>query len=94
MTLAASRHGWRGIVTVRRSRQPPGEPRAALAVDPDYHRLLHLDWIRADVDGDGRREYVPHADRTGPRPPERYKAPPFRPELPARDTIRIFTVTW
>ena len=117
-------------MTVRRSRQPSGEPRAALAVDPHYHRLLHLDWIRADVDGDGRRKYVPHADRTGPRPPERsselfatgspttepsttgrfyfggniydgwstvperYKAPPFRPELPARDTIRIFTVTW
>ena len=24
-----------------------------------YHRLLHLDWIRADGNGDGRTEYVP-----------------------------------
>ena len=41
-----------------------------MIADGTYHRLLHLDWIRADVDGDGRREYVPHADQTGPRPPE------------------------
>ena len=34
-----------------------------------YHRLLHLDWIQAD--GDGRAEYVPHDDQTGPLPPER-----------------------
>jgi len=37
-----------------------------------YHRLLHLDWIRADVDGDGRREYVPHDDQIGPRPPDQF----------------------
>ena len=42
-----------------------------MIADGSYHRLLQLDWIRADVDGDGRREYVPHADQTGPRPPER-----------------------
>ena len=42
-----------------------------MIADRSYHRLLHLDWIRANVDGDGRREYVPHADQTGPRPPER-----------------------
>ena len=41
-----------------------------MIADRSYHRLLQLDWIRADVDGDGRREYVPHADQTGPRPPE------------------------
>ena len=39
--------------------------------DRSYHRLLHLDWIRADVDGDGLREYVPRDDQTGPNPPER-----------------------
>ena len=41
-----------------------------MIIDGSYHRLLHLDWIRADVDGDGLREYVPHDDQTGPRPPE------------------------
>ena len=39
--------------------------------DRSYHRLLHLDWIRADVDGDGRGEYIPHDDQAGPHPPER-----------------------
>ena len=42
-----------------------------MIVDRSYHRLLHLDWILGDVDGDGRREYVPHDDQAGPRPPER-----------------------
>jgi len=46
------------------------ELRGMLA-DRSYHRLLHLDWIRADVDGDGLREYVPHDDRVGTRRPER-----------------------
>ena len=41
-----------------------------MIADRSYHRLLHIDWIRADVDGDGRREYVPHDDQTGPHPPE------------------------
>ena len=42
-----------------------------MITDGSYHRLLRLDWIRADIDGDGRREYVPHVDRIGPHPPER-----------------------
>ena len=42
-----------------------------MIADRSYHRLLHLDWILGDVDGDGRREYVPHDDQAGPRPPER-----------------------
>ena len=41
-----------------------------MIVDGSYHRLLHLDWIRADVDGDGHREYVARDDRVGPHPPE------------------------
>ena len=41
-----------------------------MIADGSYHRLLQLDWIRADVDGDGLREYVPHDDQIGPRPPE------------------------
>jgi polar amino acid transport system substrate-binding protein len=39
--------------------------------DRTYHRLLHVDWIRADVDGDGVPEYVPLNDRPGPAEPQR-----------------------
>ena len=39
--------------------------------DRTYHRLLHLDWISADVNGDGISEYVPLDDKTGPLAPER-----------------------
>ena len=38
--------------------------------DRSYHRLLRLDWISADVDGDGVEEYVPRDDQAGPSPPE------------------------
>ena len=39
--------------------------------DHTYHRLLHLDWVLADVDGDGRAEYVPQSDRMGATEPKR-----------------------
>jgi polar amino acid transport system substrate-binding protein len=42
-----------------------------MITDRTYHRLLHLDWIQADVDGDGRFEYVPQSDRAGPSEPRR-----------------------
>lgn|SRR5262245_37132376 len=42
-----------------------------MIADGTYHRLLHVDWIRADVDGDGVAEYVPLNARLGPSPPER-----------------------
>lgn len=42
-----------------------------MIADRSYHRLLHLDWIQADVDGDGLREYVPHDDSVGPDEPTR-----------------------
>ena len=44
----------------------------SMMADRTYHRLLMLDWIRTDVDGDGLGEYVPHVDRTGPSRPEGY----------------------
>src|SRR4029450_7763969 len=34
-----------------------------LITDRTYHRLLHVDWINADVDGDGIPEYVPKSDK-------------------------------
>ena len=46
-----------------------GQLRGMLA-DRTYHRLLHVDWIRGDVDGDGVPEYVPVTDRLGPAQPE------------------------
>ena len=62
-----------------------------MIADRSYHRLLHLDWIQADGEGDGRAEYVPHDDQTGPLPPERSYAlfatasPTLEP-----DTTRLF----
>ena len=41
-----------------------------MIADRTYHRLLHVDWIRADVDGDGVPEYVPRDDRPGPSEPQ------------------------
>jgi polar amino acid transport system substrate-binding protein len=40
-----------------------------MVADRTYHRLLHVEWIRADVDGDGVPEYVPLNDRPGPAAP-------------------------
>jgi polar amino acid transport system substrate-binding protein len=41
-----------------------------MIADHTYHRFLHLDWIRADIDGDGLAEYVPRSDRAGPLEPK------------------------
>jgi len=38
--------------------------------DRSYHRLLQLEWISADIDGDGRPEYVPRTDQVGANPPD------------------------
>jgi len=42
-----------------------------MVADRSYHRLLQLEWIQADVDGDGITEYVPRSDQVGPNPPDR-----------------------
>ena len=42
-----------------------------MIADRTYHRLLHLDWIRADIDGDGVPEFVPESDRPGAVEPRR-----------------------
>jgi polar amino acid transport system substrate-binding protein len=39
--------------------------------DRTYHRLLHVDWLRADIDGDGVAEYIAGSDRSGPAEPQR-----------------------
>ena len=43
----------------------------AMIVDRTYHKLLHVDWIRADVDGDGRVEYISASDEAGKSQPVR-----------------------
>jgi polar amino acid transport system substrate-binding protein len=40
-----------------------------MIADRTYHRLLHVDWISADVTGDGIAEYVPRSDRLGAAAP-------------------------
>lgn len=63
---------------VRRSR-PDAESMIArfnaqlrgMIADRTYHRLLHVNWIRADITGDGIPEYVPLNDRAGPSAPKR-----------------------
>jgi polar amino acid transport system substrate-binding protein len=42
-----------------------------MIADRTYHRLLHVDWIRADVNGDGIAENVPSSDRLGKTQPVR-----------------------
>lgn len=37
--------------------------------DHTYHRLLHVDWIQADIEGNGTAVFVPSTDRTGPAEP-------------------------
>jgi polar amino acid transport system substrate-binding protein len=42
-----------------------------MIADGTYHRLLHVDWIRADINDDGIPEYVPRSDRPGAAEPQR-----------------------
>ena len=42
-----------------------------MIVDRTYHRVLHVSWIAADVDGDGISEFVPASDRSGTTEPQR-----------------------
>jgi polar amino acid transport system substrate-binding protein len=56
-----------------------------MIADRTYHRLLHVAWIRADVDGDGIPEFVPQSDRAGTLQPQRaytlFSNPQPTPEL-------------
>ena len=40
-----------------------------MVADRTYHRLLQVDWVRADVDGDGRPELISRTDQAGLAPP-------------------------
>ena len=41
-----------------------------MIADRTYHRLLHVAWILADVDGDGVTEFVPKSDLSGKEAPK------------------------
>ena len=41
-----------------------------MIADRTYHKLLHVPWISADIDGDGRPEFIPESDRAGTTPPK------------------------
>jgi polar amino acid transport system substrate-binding protein len=59
-----------------------------MIADRTYHRLLHVDWIRADIDGDGVPEYVPVTDRPGPSEPKHiytlFSSDESRSKVPAK----------
>ena len=44
----------------------------AMIADRTYNKLLDVDWIRADVDGDGVPELVPRSDKAGTTAPVRF----------------------
>jgi hypothetical protein len=41
-----------------------------MILDRTYHKLLHVDWIYTDVDGDGRKELIGASDQAGKAPPQ------------------------
>jgi polar amino acid transport system substrate-binding protein len=55
-----------------------------MIVDRTYHKLLHLDWIEADIDGDGKPELVSWSDQVGLTPPEKPYDLFTQPSLAAR----------
>ena len=61
-----------------------------MIADGTYHRLLHVDWIQADVNGDGAAEYVPSGNRPGSLEPQRVyslfsaREPAVQPQTPAK----------
>jgi len=64
----------------------------AMITDRTYHRLLHVDWIRADADGDGIPEYIAGSDQSGTQPPQ-YAYPLFSSaelERQVKDQERYF----
>jgi polar amino acid transport system substrate-binding protein len=57
-----------------------------MIADRTYHRLLHVDWIRADVNDDGVPEFVPASDRPGRSAPKQAYTL-FTTEIPVSRSI-------
>jgi len=62
-----------------------------MVTDRTYHRLLHVDWIRADINGDGVAEYIPASDKVGPTPPT-HAYSLFTPESAPTSPLKIVEV--
>jgi polar amino acid transport system substrate-binding protein len=61
-----------------------------LIADRTYHKLLHVDWIRADVDGDGVTELVPLSDKAGTSAPQQaYSLTMTDQSRPTTKTIEV-----
>jgi polar amino acid transport system substrate-binding protein len=65
-----------------------------MVADRTYHRLLHVDWLRADVDGDGRPELISRSDQAGLAPPtttyDLFLSTPAKPTEPAPSGPRFY----
>src|SRR5262245_4887728 len=61
-----------------------------MIADRTYHRLLHLDWIVADVDGVGLPEYVPKSDEAGVAPPQLAYTVNVTPETASAGAKRFY----
>jgi polar amino acid transport system substrate-binding protein len=68
---------------------------AVMLADGSYHRALEVDWIRADIDGDGRLELVAASEQVGENDPAGYqvvsvgKGASGEPPTPEPGTPRI-----
>jgi ABC-type amino acid transport substrate-binding protein len=66
-----------------------------LIADRTYHRLLQIDWLRADIDGDGRLELISRSDQAGLAPPTTtydlfVSTPSSKPAAPAPSGPRFY----
>ena len=65
-----------------------------MIADRTYHRLLQVDWLRADVDGDGRPELISRTDQAGLAPPtttyDLFLSTPSKPTTPAPSGPRFY----
>jgi polar amino acid transport system substrate-binding protein len=65
-----------------------------MIADRTYHRLLRVDWLRADVDGDGRPELISRSDQAGLAPPtttyDLFLSTPSKPPATAPSGPRFY----
>jgi polar amino acid transport system substrate-binding protein len=65
-----------------------------MIADRTYHRLLNIDWLRADVDGDGRPELISRTDQAGLAPPtttyDLFLTTPTQPAAPSPSGPRFY----
>jgi len=86
LAIRRSRPGTEGVIN-----RFNAELRKMIA-DRTYHRLLHVDWIQADVDGDGKPELISRTDRIGTAPPSRSYDLFANPQEPAKPAEKRFYV--